>query len=535
MLRALDLLGRYYLHSHLIRDPTNSSSSSSSFSNTGSSDFILASISKSPSVNARPPSGLHVDTACLSEDENSDSGSDNDPIRVRSIGQSGSTSISSDRGVVVSPYFALKTRKMSKRCSRRANDTEGENKETDAVLEKEASMNDSSSNGEAVQSRGKRSDLTVGQAGPSSPPITPLSKRTSRKASAQHALSTPESLPRPTKTRRRMITKRKRKRSLGDDNVGEQPNGERVDHSVYEGEVTTEERIPSLRKGRRKELVVEIPTSVGTVHGNEEKGEKVVTRDEKGIVEPVGKIHLIQERLRHDPWKILVATSLLNVTSGKQARPVLAVLLKRWPTPQIMAEASITDLSQLLYPLGLYNQRASSLVRFSRQYLDLGWPLITPTLFMDGFPPLPAELDVKVFHGAGVYASDSFRIFSPLLPGKGGPEYEGKWLSKRSRALERITANSKVGNDDLGEGDGEAEDLGVEQVAEWMSDDDLDDDDEKGGEEEEWRTVRPKDKELRRYLIWRWGIEGIVYDITTGPKIVQERDQRRLRVLTDES
>jgi hypothetical protein len=41
------------------------------------------------------------------------------------------------------------------------------------------------------------------------------------------------------------------------------------------------------------------------------------------------------------------------------------------------------------------------------------------------------------------------------------------------------------------------------------------------------------DKELRRYLIWRWGLEGIVYDIHKGPQITLERDRKRLRQLCD--
>ena len=58
-----------------------------------------------------------------------------------------------------------------------------------------------------------------------------------------------------------------------------------------------------------------------------------------------------------------------------------------------------------------------------------------------------------------------------------------------------------------------------------------------------------EDKELRRYLvsafflnesldadeglpqIWRWGLEGIVYDIHSGPKITRARDRRRLNAL----
>ncbi|WVQ99405.1 hypothetical protein IAU59_006538 [Kwoniella sp. CBS 9459] len=292
-----------------------------------------------------------------------------------------------------------------------------------------------------------------------------------------------------------------------------------------------------------------------------ESGAEVLAKSEKGVMESVGKIHLIQEKLRYDPWKMLVATSLLNKTSGRAARPVLEILLERWPSAKDLAEASIPDLAQLLYPLGLFNQRAASLVRFSRQYLDLGWPIFASSshpLQTSDLPPLPlpsldssstpdssnlkiphnpfssnseqTALDVKVFHGSGVYASDSFRIFSQLLPGRGGPEQESIWLEKRTRALEKMRAQ------------GVDWDGGVEMLGDWFDDDDCRHgraDAEviprkgEGFEEEEWRKVRPNDKELRRYLIWRWGIEGIVYDIHNGPRIVRGRDQARLSYLLD--
>ena len=46
---------------------------------------------------------------------------------------------------------------------------------------------------------------------------------------------------------------------------------------------------------------------------------------------------LIQEKLRHDPWKMLVAVIFLNVTTGKQAIPLLGQLFERWPTPEALS------------------------------------------------------------------------------------------------------------------------------------------------------------------------------------------------------
>ena len=156
------------------------------------------------------------------------------------------------------------------------------------------------------------------------------------------------------------------------------------------------------------------------------------------------------------------------------------------------------DLIDVLYPIGLFIQRANSLKTLSRQYLDWAWPIIPssspcnpyedlpPTLPLFVPPSLPEVLDVNAFRGAGRYASDSFRIYSHLLPGSGGPHQESRWVDKRSRALERYRATRPGVN-------GESM-LEVETVGGYLSD-------EEDVGVEEWRTVRPTDKELRRYLV----------------------------------
>ena len=112
----------------------------------------------------------------------------------------------------------------------------------------------------------------------------------------------------------------------------------------------------------------------------------------------------------------------------------------------------------------------------SQQYLALGWPVpiggISTSL--DGI-----DTDIKVFYGAGVYASDSFRIYSDLLPGGGAPCRERHWEAKRIRAVER--RKNALGDEEGWE--------------EYLSEEDT----EEGGEE--WRKVVPLDKQLRRYLV----------------------------------
>ncbi|KAK5863788.1 hypothetical protein PBY51_000793 [Eleginops maclovinus] len=108
---------------------------------------------------------------------------------------------------------------------------------------------------------------------------------------------------------------------------------------------------------------------------------------------PRSPYNLVQETLFHDPWKLLVATIFLNKTSGKMAIPVLWQFFERYPSADVTREADWKPLSELMKPLGLYELRAKTLVRFSDEYLTKQWRY-------------PIEL-----YGIGKYGNDSYRIF----------------------------------------------------------------------------------------------------------------------------
>ncbi|XP_040448997.1 methyl-CpG-binding domain protein 4 isoform X1 [Falco naumanni] len=108
---------------------------------------------------------------------------------------------------------------------------------------------------------------------------------------------------------------------------------------------------------------------------------------------PRSPFNLVQETLFHDPWKLLIATIFLNKTSGKMAIPVLWEFLKKYPSPEITRAADWKEMSHLLKPLGLYELRAKTIIKFSDEYLSKQWKY-------------PIEL-----HGIGKYGNDSYRIF----------------------------------------------------------------------------------------------------------------------------
>lgn len=108
---------------------------------------------------------------------------------------------------------------------------------------------------------------------------------------------------------------------------------------------------------------------------------------------PRSPFNLVQETLFHDPWKLLIATIFLNRTSGKMAIPVLWQFLEKYPSAEVARTADWRDVSELLKPIGLYELRAKTIIKFSDEYLTKQWRY-------------PIEL-----HGIGKYGNDSYRIF----------------------------------------------------------------------------------------------------------------------------
>ncbi|TMS16841.1 Methyl-CpG-binding domain protein 4 [Larimichthys crocea] len=75
------------------------------------------------------------------------------------------------------------------------------------------------------------------------------------------------------------------------------------------------------------------------------------------------------------------------------AIPLLWQFFERYPSAQVIREADWKPMSELMMPLGLYELRAKTLIRFSDEYLTKQWRY-------------PIEL-----HGIGKYGNDSYRIF----------------------------------------------------------------------------------------------------------------------------
>ena len=78
---------------------------------------------------------------------------------------------------------------------------------------------------------------------------------------------------------------------------------------------------------------------------------------------------IIQQEFQHDPWKMLVGCIMLNQTNNKQVRRVIYDFFETYPNPQSITEDSIPDITERLRPLGFYNRRARSILKFSQEYI----------------------------------------------------------------------------------------------------------------------------------------------------------------------
>ena len=83
---------------------------------------------------------------------------------------------------------------------------------------------------------------------------------------------------------------------------------------------------------------------------------------------------------------------LVNVTNRKQVDTIRDELFSKYPTPKDMMKAEHSDLVDIIKPLGLYNTRATRLIKMSEGYVN-------------GFN------DVTELYGIGQYALDSWEIF----------------------------------------------------------------------------------------------------------------------------
>jgi hypothetical protein len=199
---------------------------------------------------------------------------------------------------------------------------------------------------------------------------------------------------------------------------------------------------------------------------------------------------LLQEKLAHDPLKLLIGVTFLVRTTGKSCIPIFYKLMDKYPTAEALATAAKEDIVEMTRHLGLQNGRADKFIQYARSFLDdppvkgkryrvMHYPEnnahagIKKNEVLDDSDPREGAWEIGHITN-GPYAIDSWRIFCRDVLRGLAQDWNGK---------------------------GACEDF-----------------------QPEWMRVLPKDKELRAFLRWAWLREGWSWDAETGEREVASKD-----------
>lgn len=111
---------------------------------------------------------------------------------------------------------------------------------------------------------------------------------------------------------------------------------------------------------------------------------------------------LIEELFLENPWRLMVSTIFLHVTTRSQIDRALFHFFQQWPDAEATAKADWEEILPIVESLGLGNKRSQALVRFSREFIEL-------TDVNDEFSL--SERQVKSLYFIGDYGWSAYRIF----------------------------------------------------------------------------------------------------------------------------
>lgn len=196
---------------------------------------------------------------------------------------------------------------------------------------------------------------------------------------------------------------------------------------------------------------------------------------------------LMQERLCHDPFRLLLATIFLNKTPGQRAMPIFFKMMERYPTPEKLAEAEQADITEIIRELGFQNQRARKCIAMAQRWVQD--PPVKGRRWRK--PDYPKKGDGKNIKADEIVDDEDERVAWEIshLPGL-GPYSHDSWRMFCRDEL-RGLASKYNGEDAVVVPDGQPF-------------------------EPEWKRVLPADKELRAWMTWMWMKEGYVWNKETG-------------------
>ncbi|VDB88344.1 unnamed protein product [Peniophora sp. CBMAI 1063] len=187
----------------------------------------------------------------------------------------------------------------------------------------------------------------------------------------------------------------------------------------------------------------------------------------ESLRDPTVRPVLIQECFKKNPFLMVVAVIFLNKTSATVAIPAFCQVIERWKTPKDFAQADRKKLFKLIEHLGLGNTRSDGLIKLGKLWLEYP-PVTTQSLQED---PTRARAQ---------------RTINAKMARKKNPKLFRHLSDEDMPAIAHLPL---VGQ------------YAVDSYKMFCCG------------EEDWKSVRPNDKELARYVMWRWALLGKAYDM----------------------
>ncbi len=102
----------------------------------------------------------------------------------------------------------------------------------------------------------------------------------------------------------------------------------------------------------------------------------------QGIAKGAAAVQQIRGRLKktypdattelfwHNPFELLVVTILSAQTTDKKVNEIAPVLFGKYPTPQTLAKADLSDVERIVKPLGYFRQKAKTIVNTAKGLVE---------------------------------------------------------------------------------------------------------------------------------------------------------------------
>lgn len=204
---------------------------------------------------------------------------------------------------------------------------------------------------------------------------------------------------------------------------------------------------------------------------------------------------LVQEKLGHDPFRLMVAIAFLVRTPGRVSVPVFWQLMEKYPTPEALMEGDAEEIAASIKHLGLSVVRTNQIQKYARIWVE-NPPSKTVRYGVKNYP--------KPGDGSDVRAGEK-------LPPEDEDSRDSAWeIGHMTQGPYAIDSWRIFCRDVL-----------LERAGDWRG---------KGREPEfqpEWMRVLPLDKELRAYLRWMWMCDGWDWDPKTGERQPLSEELRR--------